>query len=114
MISVIILTRNEERDLPRCFNSLDWCDDVHVVDSGSSDETIKIARDFGGRIYENRFTSFGTQRNWALDNCDIRHQWILFLDADEVANRDFVKAMSATVHGEPDSTAGFYCCWRLI
>src|ERR1700733_8137588 len=114
MISIIILTRNEEMDLPRCLNSLRWCDDMHVVDSGSSDETIKMARKFGARIYENPFASFGIQRNWSLDHCDIKHPWILFLDADEVANEEFVKAVTKAVSDAPDSTAGFYCCWKQI
>ena len=114
MISVIILTRNEEADLPRCLDSLRWCDDVHLVDSGSSDRTLSIAHEFGAHVYAHPFDSFGAQRNWALDYCDLRHPWILFLDADEVANPEFVRALRAAVSAEPDSTAGFYCCWRLI
>jgi glycosyltransferase involved in cell wall biosynthesis len=114
MISVIILTHNEAGDLPRCLNSLRWCDDVHVVDSGSSDDTINIAQKFGVLIYENPFKSFGIQRNWSLDHCDIKHSWILFLDADEVANDEFIKAMTKAVGDAPDSTAGFYCCWKWI
>lgn len=114
MISVIILTRNEEHDLPRCLDSLRWCDDVHVIDSGSSDETINIARKFGAHVRENPFISFGTQRNWSLDHCDTKHPWILFLDADEIANKEFVNAMVKAVRSAPDSTAGFYCCWKLI
>src|SRR5271166_887678 len=105
MISVIILTRNEERDLPRCLTSLRWCDDVRVVDSGSSDATIDIARSFSAHIYQHAFVSFGTQRNWSLDHCDIKHPWILFLDADEVANDDFVQALAKTVSDAPLSTA---------
>ena len=101
MISVIILTRNEENDLPRCLNSLRWCDDVHVVDSGSSDATLSIARKFGAHIYEHPFASFGGQRNWSLDHCDIKHPWILFLDADEVANEEFVKAAAKAVREAP-------------
>jgi glycosyltransferase involved in cell wall biosynthesis len=114
MISIIILTRNEEMDLPGCLDSIRWCNDVHVVDSGSSDKTIDIARKFGAKIYENPFKSFGDQRNWSLDHCDIRHPWIFFLDADEVANKEFVKAMNKAVGNAPDSTAGFYCCWKQI
>ncbi|MGA3181401.1 MAG: glycosyltransferase family 2 protein [Terracidiphilus sp.] len=114
MISVIILTRNEEADLPKCLGSLCWCDDLHLVDSGSSDQTVNIARRFGAHIYEHPFASFGDQRNWSLDHCDIKYSWILFLDADEVANEAFVKAMSKAVAEAPASTAGFYCCWKLI
>ena len=114
MISVIILTQNEQTDLPRCLDSLLWCDDVHVVDSGSSDETLNIACKFGAHIHENPFASFGVQRNWSLDHCDIKYSWILFLDADEVANKEFVKAMTKAVGDAPGSTAGFYCCWKWI
>jgi glycosyltransferase involved in cell wall biosynthesis len=114
MISVIILTRNEERDLPACLNSLRWCDDVHLVDSGSTDQTVDIARKFGARVYQNPFASFGSQRNWSLDHCETRHSWILFLDADELANETFVKAMFKAVFETSPSTAGFYCCWKTI
>lgn len=114
MISVIILTRNEEKDLPRCLRALTWCDDVHVVDSGSSDQTVNIARQFDACVYEHPFASFGAQRNWSLDHCELKHPWILFLDADEVANEDFVRAaQQATAHAA-DSVAGFYCCWKFI
>jgi glycosyltransferase involved in cell wall biosynthesis len=114
MISAIILTKNEENDLPKCLESLRWCDDVHVVDSGSTDQTLNIARKFGASISENPFVSFGTQRNWALDHCAIKHPWVLFFDADEVANPEFVSAMRKAVAGAPATTAGFYCCWKLI
>jgi len=114
MISVIILTRNEESDLPHCLDGLRWCDDVHVVDSGSTDRTVEIAHSYGARTYEHPFKSFGAQRNWSIDNCEVKHPWILFLDADEVANPEFVEAMMAAVKSAPETTAGYYCCWKMI
>jgi glycosyltransferase involved in cell wall biosynthesis len=114
MISVIILTKNEENDLPRCLAGLRWCDDVHIVDSGSSDQTLNIAGQHGAHTYDHPFTSFGSQRNWSLDNCHIKHPWILFLDADEVANAEFVQAIAKAVVETPAATAGFYCCWKQI
>jgi len=114
MISVIILTRNEELDLPRCLDSLRWCDDVHVVDSGSTDSTVAIARRYNAKVSVNPFVSFGLQRNWSLDHCALQHPWILFLDADEVANDAFVTAVKKAINEAPETTAGFYCCWRLI
>ena len=114
MISVIILTKNEEDDLPRCLESLRWCDDVHVVDSGSTDKTVEIAQKYGAKIHLNPFKSFGVQRNWALDHSAPKHPWILFLDADEVANEEFTKAMTKAVREAPEATAGFYCCWKFI
>ena len=114
MISVIILTKNEANDLPRCLDALRWCDDVHVLDSGSADATLDIAKKYGATISVNPFTSFGVQRNWSLDHCATKHPWILFLDADEVANKKFVEAMTNAVKTAADSTAGFYCCWKFI
>jgi glycosyltransferase involved in cell wall biosynthesis len=114
MISAIILTRNEENDLPRCLAALRWCDDVHIVDSGSTDRTVAIARNCGARVWENPFVSFGAQRNWSLDHCQLKHPWVLFLDADEVANEAFVAAAQAAIAQAPETTAGFYCCWRQI
>jgi glycosyltransferase involved in cell wall biosynthesis len=101
-------------DLSQCLGSLRWCDNIHVVDSGSSDQTITIARKSGVHVYANPFKSFGLQRNWALDHCEIKYSWILFLDADEVASPEFVAAITQAVKDATDSTAGFYCCWKWI
>lgn len=114
MTSAVILTRNEQADLPRCLEALAWCDDVHVVDSGSTDETVEIARRHGAQVYENPFSSFGVQRNWALDHCRLKHPWVLFLDADEVANPEFVSALTTATAAAADATAGYYCCWKWI
>lgn len=114
MISTIILTQDEERDIGRCLESLRWCDDIHVVDSGSTDSTIEIAQTFGAKIYQHQFHSFGEQRNWALDTCQLQHPWVLFLDADEVASPKFVSALEKACASADHAVAGFYCCWRMI
>jgi len=115
MISVIILTKNESQDLPSCLQSLSWCDDIHVLDSESTDDTIAIARQYGAKIKYHAFESFGKQRNYALETCDIRHNWILFLDADEVATANFVTAIKqAITESHNTNIAGFYCCWKMM
>src|SRR4029079_16128071 len=106
MISVVILTKNEELDLPACLNSVTWCDDVHVLDSGSTDKTISIAHKFGVCVSYNSFESFGKQRNFALDNLDIQHDWILFLDADEVITDKYRTTMRKAVNSATDEVAG--------
>lgn len=113
-ISVIVLTHNEERDLPALLTSLDWCDDVHVVDDGSTDATWRVAETGGATCYLNPFVSFGQQRNWALQNTRVRHPWILFLDADEVSTPSFAHALATAVANASAGTAGFYCCWKLM
>ena len=88
MISVVILTLNEELNLPRCLKAISWCDDVLIVDSFSSDATLKIAGENGARFVQRAFDSFAGQRNFALDHCDLKHEWIFHLDADEVMTPD--------------------------
>lgn len=83
MISVIILTKNEELDLPGCIQSLAWCDDIHVFDSFSSDETVALATASGAKVTQRPFDNYARQRNEALALPNLRHDWILFLDADE-------------------------------
>jgi glycosyltransferase involved in cell wall biosynthesis len=82
-ISVLILTRDEERNLPACLASLAWCDDIVVLDSGSTDGTAALARAAGARVVERAFTDFADQRNYALREIPFRHPWLFHLDADE-------------------------------
>lgn len=114
MITVIILTKNEEQDLPMCLNSLKGFDEVHVLDSGSNDATVEIAYQYGAKVSYNPFESFGKQRNYALENLDIKNEWVLFLDADEVVTPEFEIAVKAAVGNAREETAGFYCCWKMI
>lgn len=114
MISILILTKDEELDLPGCLASISWCDDIHVIDSGSIDNTIEIAQQHAARIQLNAFQSFAQQRNWALDHCDVKHEWILFLDADERSTDSFRSAVFNAIDSAPPSFAGFYCCWKTI
>lgn len=114
MISVIILTKNEEQDLPECLENLRWCDDVHVLDSGSADKTLEIALEYEVKTSYNEFSSFGQQRNFALDNLPLQYDWVLFLDADEVVTPSFVNEIKSAVEMAENDTAGFYCCWKMI
>jgi glycosyltransferase involved in cell wall biosynthesis len=114
MISTIILTKNEEADLPICLASLQWCDDIHVLDSGSTDKTIDIANEYGAKVWHKTFKSFGQQRNFALDNLIIKYDWILFLDADEVITEEFKASIITSIKSANNEVAGFYCCWKMI
>jgi glycosyltransferase involved in cell wall biosynthesis len=113
-VSIVILTKNEAENLPRLAASIPWCDDVHVVDSLSTDETLAVAKSLGMQTWTNPFRGFGDQRNWALANCAIRHPWILFLDADETSTPAFAAALGEAIANAPDTVAGFYCCWKMI
>jgi glycosyltransferase involved in cell wall biosynthesis len=114
MVSVIILTKNEEHDLPACLKSLTWSDDIHVLDSGSTDKTLSIAHEYGAKVWNHPFESFGKQRNFALDNLDIRNEWILFLDADEIATEKFRVSLFQAINTAANNVAGYYCCWKMM
>jgi glycosyltransferase involved in cell wall biosynthesis len=84
-LCVVVLTFNEEKHIGRMLASvIDVCGKVVVVDSGSTDRTVEIARDFGALVFENPWRNYSTQFNWALDHVPTEFNWILRLDADEV------------------------------
>lgn len=82
-ISILILTKNEARDLPGCLESVRWSDDVHVLDSLSTDATVAVARTFGAHVAERAFDGYASQRNFGLHHLPFRHPWVFLLDADE-------------------------------
>jgi glycosyltransferase involved in cell wall biosynthesis len=94
-VSTLILTYNEARNLPACLSALAWCDDILVIDSGSTDETVSIAERHGARILTRPFDTFAGQRNYGLEHGDFRHEWVLHLDADEVVTPEFVSVLDA-------------------
>jgi glycosyltransferase involved in cell wall biosynthesis len=66
MISVLILTKNEQRDLPECLKSVAWSDDVHVFDSYSTDKTVAIAEAAGAKVTQRVFDNWAAHQNWGL------------------------------------------------
>lgn len=93
MVSVLLLTFNEESNLPRCLEALAWCDDIVAIDSGSADRSVEILRTYGARVLHRPFDTFAGQRNFGLENGGFKHDWILHLDADEVVTIEFVRAL---------------------
>jgi glycosyltransferase involved in cell wall biosynthesis len=85
-ISATIITFNEERNLPRAIESLRCCDEIVVVDSGSTDRTVEIAERYGARVLEANWRGYAGQKNYASDQA--RHDWVLSLDADEALSED--------------------------
>jgi glycosyltransferase involved in cell wall biosynthesis len=83
-ISILILTLNEEKNLPSCLEAVSWCDDIVVLDSHSNDRTAEIAERYGARVFFRNFDDFARQRNYALQNIPFKHEWIFHLDADEI------------------------------
>jgi glycosyltransferase involved in cell wall biosynthesis len=82
-VSVVVLTRDEEANITRCLASVAWAGQVMVIDSGSSDGTVRLARSGGADVVQQPWLGFSQQREFALRHPDIRHDWIYFVDADE-------------------------------
>ncbi|AMR34067.1 glycosyl transferase family 2 [Mucilaginibacter sp. PAMC 26640] len=95
MISVLILTRNEEQDLPGCLESVKWCDDIHVFDSFSSDRTIEIASSAGAQITQRSFDNWSAHQNWGLSNIKFKYNWVLYIDADERVSPSLLAALNS-------------------
>ncbi len=98
MISVLILTLNEEINIGDCLDSVRWADDVLVLDSGSDDRTVEIARNRGARVMHQDFDDFASQRNYGLREGNLWHDWVLHLDADERVTPALREELQATAH----------------
>ncbi len=94
-ISTLILTLNEEVNLPKCLDSLSWCDDIVVFDSFSTDRTVDIARSRGARVFQHRFDNYGAQREAARTLVDYQYPWVLTVDADERVEPALIEEMRA-------------------
>ena len=106
MISVLILTKNEERDLAGALASVAWSDDVHVFDSCSTDATVEIARAAGAQVHSRAFDDYATHRNAAL-GIAFKHPWVFLLDADERPAPELCAEMQRVVGEAPANAVGF-------
>lgn len=107
-LSVIVLTYNEEANLPACLASLNGLDcEVFVVDSGSTDRTLEIAKAAGAHVAEHSFEHYAAQRNWAQANLPVQSEWMLHLDADERLTPDLVKEINEVMADPAPDVDGF-------
>jgi glycosyltransferase involved in cell wall biosynthesis len=93
--SVLILTLNEEPNLPACLASLSWSDDVVVLDSGSDDRTLGIAGAAGARVVQRRLDNWADHQNFAARSIEYRHPWVYYTDADEVVTQELAEEIQA-------------------
>ncbi len=112
-LTTIILTQDEAVNIGSCLECLARVDDVVLVDSGSRDETLRIAHAARPdvRFFEHSFEDFGKQRNWALDHAAPKHPWVLFVDADEFCDETLLDEISEFI-ARPGEYVGGYIAGR--
>lgn len=86
MLTVVILTKNSSDTIEKCLESVKWCKDIVIVDSFSTDNTLEICKKFTDKIYQNTFTGYGDQLNWAFRK--IESEWVLVVDSDEKLSQE--------------------------
>jgi glycosyltransferase involved in cell wall biosynthesis len=104
-ISVLILTKNEQQDLPGCLASVAWCDDIHVYDSLSTDRTVEIAEAAGATVTKRAFDNWAAHQNWGLQNIPFKHPWVFYIDSDERMTPELVTAVKAAAAQAGDKVA---------
>jgi len=98
MLSIIIITKNEEKNIRRCLASIQWADEIIIVDSGSTDNTLKIASEFTNKIYSTDWPGYGKQKNRALNYAT--QDWILSLDADEEVSAPLAEKIKTIIKSQ--------------
>lgn len=105
-VSVLIPTKDEERNIPDCIKSVSWVGEIFVYDSMSSDRTVEIAERSGANVMQRSFDNFADHKNWALDNLPFKFDWVLILDADEHVTPELREEIDHAIRA--DSIAGYY------
>jgi glycosyltransferase involved in cell wall biosynthesis len=115
-ITAIVLTFNEADLLPACLSSLrEVASKIVIVDSGSTDATLRIAQQYGAQVVHHPFENYAAQRNWALRTLDVSDEWVLNVDADERLTPELSSAIrTALMSDAVTATAGYMFSRRVI
>ena len=113
-VSVVVMTRNEERNIERCLRSAEPFAEVFVVDSGSTDRTAAIATSFGSNVVQFRWNGqYPKKKQWCLEHLPFAHDWVLYLDADEVVYPELAAEIAALVASGPRH-AGYFAGYDYV
>jgi glycosyltransferase involved in cell wall biosynthesis len=111
-LSAILITRNAATQLHSCLSALEFCDEILVVDSGSTDGTVELARCHGARVIETHWRGFGPQKQFAVEQA--AHDWVLCIDADERVSCQLRDAMVAVLPAPTFAAYRFARCNRFM
>lgn len=102
-VTAVIITKNEEKNITDCIRSISgFAERILIIDSGSTDKTCEMAAELGCEVHYHEFETHAKQRNWAIDNLDIKTKWILRLDADERFTPEFTKEVTSLMQKHSD------------
>jgi glycosyltransferase involved in cell wall biosynthesis len=104
-LSVIVITKNEEHNIVDCLESVKWADEIVVVDGGSEDKTVELARRYSQKIYVKPWQGYAASKNFALEQCT--GDWILWLDADERVTIELSEEIQSVVGNDITGVVGF-------
>ncbi len=104
MLTAVVLAHNEEKNIPKCLESLSFCDEVLVLDDDSTDDTVSLAKKITAKVISRSLNGdFAAQRNFALSQ--VKPGWVLFIDADEIVSFDLSKEIIQNTKYDIQNTA---------
>ena len=113
-VSVVIPTKNEARNIERCLRSITWASEIYLIDSQSTDETCRIAAEYGAKVVQFDYQGgWPKKKNWALANLPFKNEWVLLLDADEALLEGSEQEIAAAVQAD-DSIDGYWINRRFM
>lgn len=99
-LTVIVPCKNEETNIAACLETVKWADEIFVVDSGSEDATVEIAKKYTDRVVFHEYVNSATQKNWSIPQAT--HEWVMIIDADERATPELQTEIQSLLSGDPD------------
>lgn len=108
-VSILILTLNEEMNMPACLASVSRFDDIVLLDSHSTDRTVSLAEEHGARVVQRKFDNWAAHQNWALDRITFKYPWVFYLDADERMTPELALEIDEIAENPKRSEVAFYC-----
>ena len=114
-VSILVPIRNEAGNLPRCLGSVQWASEIVVVDSQSTDDSIKIAEGFGAKVLQFEYNgTWPKKKNWALENVPFENEWVFILDADEVLPASAEEEFRGIVNNVESRNVGYWINRRFM
>ena len=113
-VSVLILTMNEEVNIRLCLEGVKWADEIVVLDSGSTDGTIDVVREYTDKVHHRKFDNWAAHLNWALENIPFKNDWLLNVDADEVVTDELAGELVRKAAEAPPEITAFWLRRRFM